>query len=55
MTFLEWILTKLRNNPEVNPDLIDSPQPWLEIEEPRPDIDPKVEEKEEKRVIIIDL
>ena len=56
MTFLEWILNKLRNNEPVDVDDFDQIPLRIEIEPPPPP--PKQEKedpKEEKRVIIIDL
>ena len=52
MTFIDWILDKLKNN---NNDY--SPTPlYIEAEDPYyDDIDDDIDEKEENRVIIIDL
>jgi len=54
MIFIDWILDKLKNN---NNDDDYSPIPlYIEAEDPYyDDIDDDIDEKEESRVIIIDL
>ena len=48
MTFLEWILNKLRNNEPIDDE------DFEQIPPPRPE-QKKEDPKEDKRVIIIDL
>jgi len=57
MTFLEWILNKLRDDSVIDQDLEQEPIP-LVIQPPPPPIQEekeKEEKEEEKRVIIIDI
>ena len=56
MTFLEWILNKLRNGEVVEDEEFDQIPLRIEKDEPQKTKKPaKEEKKEEKRVIIIDL
>ena len=54
MTFLEWILNKLRG--DENKDFEQDPAPLTKHPPPPPPVREKeVEEKENKRVVIIDI
>jgi|9_EtaG_2_1085328.scaffolds.fasta_scaffold84942_3 hypothetical protein len=53
MSFLEWILNKLGKGGLTEEDLEE--RPVLQIEPPKPVAPPQKQEKEEKRVVIIDL
>ena len=56
MTFLEWILNKLRNGEVIEDEEFDQIPLRIEKEEPqKSNKSTKEEKKEEKRVVIIDL